>query len=392
MTRPEPGADAAPAFREPATLARRPRIPTSAYKMAVFAAVTVVLLGVLATLIGNISLADTRTFYARFTDATGVLAGDRVRLSGVEVGQVAEVSLVPGEDGTQDALVAFEVREGVPIYTDVALELRYENIVGQRYLAVVSPPTGEPAPAGTTFGLDRTTPALNLTEVFNGFQPLLRALEPEQTNALAYEVVRAFQGEAGAATRLLSDTASLTATLADKDAVIGRVVGNLNDVLGSLDTRDSELTALIVRFRDLMVGLSSDRDTISVALPQLERLLGAGSGFVRDIRPGLADTARALARVARQLRVDRADLADSLAEIPPKLRFMTRAGSYGSWFNFYVCGAEVRVKLLGDTLYLGTPSLAGNERDTVCAGPPVVRPDSSEELGTTDPASSGSGS
>lgn len=379
-------------YREPDSIARRPRIPTSAYKMAVFAAVTVVLLGVLATLIGNISFADTRTYYARFTDATGVLAGDRVRLSGVEVGQVSDVRLVAGDDGTQEALIAFEVREGVPVFDDVELELRYENIVGQRYLAIVSPPTGRAAPAGTTFGSDRTTPALNLTEVFNGFQPLLRALEPEQTNELAHQVVRAFQGEAGAATRLLSDTASLTSTLADKDAVIGRVVGNLNDVLGSLDTRDSELTGLIVRFRDLMVGLSSDRDTIAVALPELERLLGASSGFVRDIRPGVADTARQLARVARQLRVDRAVLADSLAEIPPKLRFMTRAGSYGSWFNFYVCGAEVRVKLLGDTLYLGTPSIAGNERDSVCAGPRIVRPDTPEELGMAPAAGSDDGS
>lgn len=59
------------------------RIPSSAYKVGVFTLVTTLLLGVLATLIGNVSFAPTRTYRAMFTDATGVVKGDRVRLSGV---------------------------------------------------------------------------------------------------------------------------------------------------------------------------------------------------------------------------------------------------------------------------------------------------------------------
>lgn len=346
---------------------RRPRIPSSAYKMAVFTAVTVLLIGLLATLIGNITFSDTRTLQGRFVDATGVLNGDRVRLSGIEVGRVTGVELVENDAGGHEALVTFEVREDVPVFTDAHLELRYENIVGQRYLAIEEAPGGEAVADGATFPVAQTTPALNLTDLFNGFQPLLRALEPEQTNELSYQIVRAFQGEAAGIAGLLKDTASLTSTIADKDAVIGEVVGNLNDVLTTLDVRDQELTALIVQFRDLMVGLSSDRDTISVELPRLADLLDGTSGLIDDVRPPLQATVRGLQHVMRVLGVDRDVLAGSLREIPRKLRMMARTGSYGSWFNFYVCGAEVRVRLLGDDLYLGTPGIASNERNSVCA-------------------------
>lgn len=348
---------------------RQSPIPSSVWKMAVFAVTTVVLIGLLATLIGNITFGDKTTYYARFTDATGVLQGDRVRLSGVEVGSVRGVELVepdaPG--GAHEALVEFEVRSDVPVLTDARLELRFENIVGQRYLSIEEDPDGEPMTEEGTFPSSQTTPALNLTELFNGFQPLLRALDPEQTNDLSFQIVRAFQGEATSIAGLLQDTASLTNTLADKDAVIGDVVTNLNTVLTTVDTRDQELTALIVQFRDLMVGLSADRDAIGFELPRLDALLDSSTDLITDVRRPLKETTRQLARVARQLHVDRRVLAASLREIPKKLRFMARSGSYGSWFNFYVCGIEVRVKVLDDTVYLGTPGVAANEGGSVCA-------------------------
>ncbi len=354
----------------PATPARwRPHsaIPSSAWKTAIFAAITVVLLGLLATLIGNISFEPSRTYAARFTDATGVLKGDRVRVSGVEVGSVQDVRLVSAGDGRKHALVEFSVRDDVPVLDSAHLQLRFENIVGQRYLAIEEKPnSGKQVPPGTVFELDQTSPALNLTELFNGFQPLLRALNPEQMNSLSYQIVRAFQGEAASISGLLRDTASLTQTLANKDEVIGRLVTNLNDVLQTVDDRDDELTALIVQFRDLMEGLSDDRKTIAIELPKLEQLLAESSDFVHDVRPSLASTLDALSKVAHQLGIDQRVFAQSLQEIPRKMRMMARTGSYGSFFNFYVCGLEVRLKLNGGTLFLGTPSITSNETDSVC--------------------------
>ena len=369
--------------RIPTGVKQRSRIPSSAWKMAVFTTVTIALIGLLATLIGNITFTDTRSFSGRFTDATGVLPGDRVRLSGVEVGRVEGVELVETEDGRHEALVTFEVDADVPVLESARLELRYENIVGQRYLAIEEEagdgPEMEP---GGTFPTSQTSPALSLTQLFNGFQPLLRALEPEQTNELSFQLVRAFQGESASFASLLEDTASLTSTLADKDAVIGRVVTNLDQVLRTVAERDTELTALIVRFRDLMVGLDSDRDVIAAGLPRLSGLLGETTDAIRTTRQPLARAVRGIGTVGAALRADRAELQASLREIPDKLQLMARTGSYGSWFNFYVCGAEVRLNLLGGTIYLGSPGLSSNERDSVCAGADAVPPNDPRRGGT----------
>jgi len=352
----------------PSGLRQRTRIPSSAFKMAIFTGVTIVLLGILGTLIGNISFVDQRTYYATFTDATGVLKGDRVRLSGVEVGTIKGVEMTPAPDGRQQARVEFTVREGVPLYRSARLELRFENIVGQRYLAIEEEAdAGAELAAGETIPITQTSPALSLTQLFNGFQPLLRALDPEETNALSFQLVRAFQGEAETFASLLQDTATLTSAIADKDQVIGEVVTNLNVVLQTVSTRDGELSELIVRFRDLMVGLSDDRDTISAALPDLAGLIDSTEGLVREVRAPFAASIRGLGQVARELGIRRNALATSLKDLPRKMRLLARTGSYGSYFNFYVCGAEVRLHILGGELYLGTPGISANERDTVCA-------------------------
>ncbi|KAA1427817.1 MCE family protein [Nocardioides antri] len=344
----------------------RSPIPTSAYKVLAFALTSVLLLGILASLIGNISLASARTYYAYFTDATGVNKGDRVRISGVEVGAVKGLQLVPA-DGRTLARVEFTVKEGVPLYRNAELQLRYENVVGQRYLSISEiANSGEKMPEDGTFPVEQTTPALNLTQLFNGFQPLFRALDPDRVNAFSFELVRAFQGESGSMAQLMRHTASLTHTLADRDQVIGRVVGNLNTLLETVAERDDELGALLVQFRDLMVGLSHGRGTLNRALPSLASLLESSSGMLGDIRPPLAGTVTSMRTLAGQVYDTRDALDASLKRLPVRLNVLARTASYGTWFNFYVCGLGVQLGLGNGTVNFSTPAVAADERETVC--------------------------
>lgn len=344
----------------------RSAIPASAIKFSIFAAVTVVLIGLLATLIGNISLAPQRQYHALFTDATGVFAGDRVRLSGVQIGRVDEVNLVTRGD-KRLARITFSVDEDVPVLRDATLHLRYENIVGQRYLSLDEEAgSSSPMPAGGTFSADQTTPALSLTTLFNGFQPLFQALDPGQVNRFSFELVRALQGEAVSIRSLLADTAALTNTLADKDAVIGRVVENLGAVLTTVGDRDRQLNDLLTQFRDLMAGLAQDKDAISRSLPSLSGLLGDSSDLIAQVRQPLRADIASLGGIANQLRADKDVLAGTLERIPNKFRTLVRTASYGSWFNFYVCGLELELQLGGGAVNFGTPELYANEKDTVC--------------------------
>jgi phospholipid/cholesterol/gamma-HCH transport system substrate-binding protein len=315
-------------------------------KLTVFAVVTVLLTALLAQTLGSFSSAGT-VYRARFTDVTGLLAGDDVRISGVKVGRVRDIRVLQGEGDTV-AEVAFTVADDIPLSTTVRAKIRYRNLVGQRYVALSEGPgDGRPLRPSGVIPQSQTTPALDLTVLFNGFRPLFTALSPDAVNKLAYEIIQVLQGEGGTVASLLQRTASLTNTLADRDAVIGRVITNLNAVLSTLDDHSGDLDTTISQLQQFVSGLAGDRVAIGDALVNLGQLTGATAGLLGDARPSLAADIDALGTLSGTLN-DNADVIDqTLGGLPQRFTSLTRVASYGSWFNFFLCDFDGNVSIAG---------------------------------------------
>jgi phospholipid/cholesterol/gamma-HCH transport system substrate-binding protein len=312
-------------------------------KLTVFATVTVLLTALLAQTLGSFFSGGT-VYRARFTDVTGLLVGDDVRISGVKVGQVRGIKVVDNSV----AEIAFSVADDIPLSTTVQAKIRYRNLVGQRYVALSEGPgDGRPLRASEVIPQSQTTPALDLTVLFNGFRPLFTALTPDAVNKLAYEIIRVLQGEGGTVASLLQRTASLTNTLADRDAVIGRVVTNLNAVLSTLDDRGGELDVTISQLQQFVSGLSADRLAIGDALVNLDQLTGATASLLRDARPSLAADVDALGTLSTTLNDNAAVIDKTLGALPQRYTALTRVASYGSWFNFFLCDFDGNVSVAG---------------------------------------------
>jgi phospholipid/cholesterol/gamma-HCH transport system substrate-binding protein len=325
----------------PTKLARLRGVGAPLTKFVIFALVTIGSTLVLGATIANSIGAGTYTYYGKFTDAEEVVNGDEIRIAGVRVGTVENVSLVD----RKIALVKFNVQKSVRLPKGVKATIKFRNLIGQRYIALTqgAGPMNEFLPPGATIPLTQTQPAVSLTQLFAGFQPLLTALSPEQVNKLAFELVQVLQGEGGTVTSLLAHTASLTSTLADKDQVIGEVIDNLNQVLDTINARDTELTQLIITVRELVSGLARDRHTIGEAISSIGDLTESTADLLRDARPPLKDDIRHLGHLARNLN-DRQDLVRHfITFLPKKLDRLIPLGTYGSWFNFYFCQLEVKV-------------------------------------------------
>jgi len=318
------------------------RTSASLVKLVVFAVVTVLATGLLAATIGNIRFVDKQHYRAVFSDVTGLTTGDDVRIAGVRVGEIEGIHVRHGHL----AMVSFSVQSDRPLSTSTRATVRYRNLVGQRYVALTrGPGNGNHLADGGMIPLARTSPALDLTVLFNGFKPLFRALSPHDVNQLAMEIIKTLQGEGGTVNGLLAHTASLTSTLADRDAVIGRTVDNLNTVLGTLDRRDTKLAQLVVQLQRFVSGLSEDRKAIGSSLANIADLTDATSGLVEKARPPLRKDVSGLRRVAKNVDDEHAFVDDFLKRLPTKLDTVTKTATYGSWFNFYLCDFEGRVRV-----------------------------------------------
>ena len=338
-------------------------------KLMIFALVTVLATAVLGITISNRTFGSTTPYKAQFTDVTGLLAGDSVRAAGVRVGTVKSIKVVDD----RYAEVTFDVDKDVPITASTKLQMRYLNLVGQRYIAVVEQPGDDTRlPKNSLVPLSRTSPALDLTALFNGFRPLFQALSPNDVNAFSLEVIKTLQGEGGTVADLAAKSASLTNTVANRDAVIGGVVNNLLRVLDTIQRRDKGLNQLISQLQRLVTGLASDRGTISASLSHIDDLASNSALLLEQIRPYLPADLRNLSGLARNLNTTKNcpglltsghedpskdprfapnkckgpnTLEEYLQRAPTKLIQIIRTAAYGSFFNFYLCDLEMTGEL-----------------------------------------------
>lgn len=321
-------------------LSRGGRTTAAAVGLATFLAVALAVILVLSATIRPWGDSNEVTYRAEFTDASRLSKGDQVRVAGVAVGRVLEVELTSGHR----ADVTFSVTDDLSLTEGTRAQVRYLNLVGDRYLALQEG-EGKTLPEGGTIPVSRTLPALDLSDLFNGFKPLFAALSPAEVNNLASEIIATLQGEATTVDSLLRHTADLTEGLADRDAIVGRVVANLNTVLGTVDERQVELRQLVHQLTRFLSGLSKDRAAIGDAITHIDQMAAVTTDLLRETRPGLRKDVAELGELVGKLDApaNRKQLTTVLTTTAGKLARIIRTGAYGSWFNFYMC--DVRLDL-----------------------------------------------
>jgi phospholipid/cholesterol/gamma-HCH transport system substrate-binding protein len=308
-------------------------------KSALFVAVTVTATAVLAISVANTGVGGNDRYNAIFSDVTGLIEGDSVRIAGVRVGQVTDISVA----NRRQARVQFSVEPGRRLPASTTATIKYLNLVGQRFIQLDrgTGPPGQVIPRGGTIPIQRTTPALNLTQLFNGFRPLFQALSPADVNQLAGEIIQVLQGEGPTTDSLLRSVASLTSTLASRDQVIGQVIDNLNEVLTTVNARSDQLAGLIVTLRRLTSGLASDREPLGEAIAAMSALTNSTADLLQVGRAPLRDSITHAGRLADNLADDEPTVDRFLKTLPGKSSTIARLASYGSWLNLYMCQATV---------------------------------------------------
>ena len=329
---------------------------SSLIKLIIFAVVTLVTFGTLAATIANISFGDRFTYRAVFRDVTGLAKGQDVRIAGVRVGEISTIGI--DKDRTS-ALVEFSVDRSTVLTGGTLATIKYRNLIGERYLAL-SQGAG-PATAlrdGDTLARSHTRSALDLTVLFNGFKPLFAALAPKDVNELSGEIISVLQGEGGNINSLLTHTASLTSTLADRDQLIGRTITNLNAVLGTVDAHDKALGDLLDQLQRFVSGLAGDRVAIGRSLTNINNVAGQTADLLTKGRPAIKADVANLGSLVTLLNkpANTAIFEKFISTSPGKISTLTRTATYGSWFNFYLC--RLNGKLVLPTGATTSPSYA----------------------------------
>jgi phospholipid/cholesterol/gamma-HCH transport system substrate-binding protein len=314
----------------------------AAWRLAIFLAVCLLGTFALLTIFANFRFGQGKTYAAEFTNVSGLKTGNFVRIAGVEVGQVKKISI--NRDAT--VRVEFSTDNSVILTDGNRAAIRYDNLVGGRYLALqegAGPLT--PLKPGQTIPVSRTEPALDLDALLGGFRPLFRALDPGKVNELSGQLIQALQGQGPSIGSFLDQAAAVTNTLADRDLLIGQVVDNLNVVLGSLGGQSDRLDKAVTSLSELVHALAARRTDISNAVAYTNAAAGSVADLLSRARGPLQNVVHETDRTAGIAVADHDYLDNLLNQLPDKYRALARQGMYGDFFSFYLC--DVVLKLNG---------------------------------------------
>jgi phospholipid/cholesterol/gamma-HCH transport system substrate-binding protein len=233
------------------------------------------------------------TYYAEFSDASGIHKGNVVQVGGIRVGRVTEVSL---EDAK--VLVKFEVDGDVEFGSDSSASIEVYNLLGEKSLEL-TPAGDDQLESGGTIPVERTQAAYDIVDVLGDLTTTTEDIDtPQLSEALdvvagtldeaAPEIEAAFDGIArlsrSVASRdeqiqtLLESSSEVTEVLAERSDDIVSLMRNGDLVFKELQKRKRAVHTLLVNARTLAVeleGLAKDnQDQIGPALAEVDDLLG----------------------------------------------------------------------------------------------------------------------
>ncbi|HET7483210.1 MAG TPA: MlaD family protein [Actinomycetota bacterium] len=307
---------------------------STATKLTIFTIFTIIVTMWLASTIGKLSFfRDDYQVDAVFTDATGILNGDPVKIAGVPVGKVTGFEV---DKGT--AIVTMKIDGDVEIPDNSTFSINFLNLLGQRVINVA--PAAEPSDTdladGDQVGEEQTEPALDLSVVFNNLRPLIQSTNPEDINTVAHAVLDIFKGREGDLAGILDNLGNLADTLAGHDQRLARLIGDFDQLTGVLNRNSASLRGGLRNFTDFMEALADMTPKIESVIDQLNNASTKFGGVIERNRANLdAD----LADLKTLLDIVNSELGplDKIAKNLKEVLLATaRSQSYGHWWNLYV--------------------------------------------------------
>jgi len=309
-------------------------------KVSAFAVTMLLVAAALVVVFGDFRFGPESTYHATFTNVTRLKAGQKVRIAGVPVGSVQGIKLNP--DNTID--VKFGVDQRYQLYSSTRALIRYENLVGDRFLEITSGP-GElrKLPPGGTINSQHTQPALDLDALLGGLRPVLKGLDADKVNTVSSAVIQLLQGQGGALANVLSDTSAFSSVLGQRDQLIGDVITNLNAALGTVDQKSAQFSASVDQLQQLISGLAKNKDSIAGAIPPLASTTTDLTELLQNSRRPLQGILENTRPLATELDDRKAEVDNDVEQLGEDYLRLSALGAYGSFFNIYFCSVTIKI-------------------------------------------------
>jgi phospholipid/cholesterol/gamma-HCH transport system substrate-binding protein len=216
---------------------------------------------------------------AEFTDTSGLSVNSDVRIRGIKVGKVTGIELRSTEDNRVVSVAEFTLSEDHWLTGQSKIAVKYANLSGVRFLDIENADgSGERV---RDVPVAKTLSSFDITQLFNGLQPALETLSPDEINTFSNNALTLLQGDGGGLAPMLDSVSRLTRYASNRQEVIATLVRNVGRLTDSLGGKSPQIVTLL-RYLEVPI------DSITSVLGELAKADMYGPAFTTAVDTLLA--------------------------------------------------------------------------------------------------------
>jgi phospholipid/cholesterol/gamma-HCH transport system substrate-binding protein len=273
------------------------------------------------------------TYTARFAESAGVLPDDDVRVAGIRIGTVTDLTL----EGT-DVLISFKAPDAwIGNRTSASIEIK--TVLGQKYIQL-EPAGDRPLDPDQDIPRERTRTPFDVIQAFSQLSTTVEDLNTDQLAQSLGVLSDTLDGAAGPVRGALDGLSRLSRTISSRDQELARLLANTRTTTQVLADRDAEVERLINDGNLLLGELRARKAAIDNLLNGTIALSAQLRGLVADNEATLRPTLEQLDGVLSTLEANSANLENSLRLLAPFARVFSNVVGNGRWFDAYICNLD----------------------------------------------------
>ncbi|MGJ9412642.1 MCE family protein [Aeromicrobium sp. CF4.19] len=266
---------------------------------------------------------------AQLAESGGLKPGNEVRVAGVKVGEVTDISLEG--DVVQVDFRAKDVRLG----DQTRAAVKVKTLLGQKFLSLEPQGRGELEAA---IPVSRTTVPYDVNAAFSDLTTTVEEIDTDQMEESFEVLTDAFEDTPEDVQEMVDGLTSLSRTISTRDEELAGLLEATSDVSGTLADRNDEFEGIITQGSSLLEELEARRETVQAMLQGTARLGVQLRGLVSDNEDDLRPALARLDEVSEILQRNQDNLEETLSLLGPYYRNVTSALGNGQWIDSYVCG------------------------------------------------------
>ena len=261
-------------------------------RLGIFAAIVAIAAVILSLVVGGFDqFRRGLRLYALFNTAQELKVGDRVKMAGVEIGQVQAISL----DTTNNKVrVTMKVNPDSGVKTDSAATIKFTGLIGQNFVSIEFGTPQSPLATDGTLLLSTEQPDLSaimtkLDNVASGVENLTKSFSGDKIDNLLGPFTDFLKANRGPLTATIANIQNVSSQISSGKGTVGKIIYDQSlyntamDTVSNIQSTIGEAKGSIAEAQKIIEGVNAGQGTVG-RLVKDDKLYTEATAFMTNAR------------------------------------------------------------------------------------------------------------